>query len=512
MTAERQTASVASGLAFGGPELLIGVGMLLACFVATVGTPADPDLWGHLTFGRDIVATRAIVQSDRYSFTSDRPWTNHEWLSEVTYFLTYRMGGPVGLIAFKCAATILMIGLLWWHLRRFNPATWVLALLLFLAFVGTHWRVSTVRPQLFSVLLFTSLVIAITEADAGRRRLLWCLPLLMVLWVNLHGGWIVGVGTLGIWTGLGILDRAISARERLVMAIVGITTLLATLMNPYGFELWKFLFETVRLQRPDIQEWKSVTAFPAVVWVPWILVLCGGVLAIWRGGWPRRSSYVAIVAMLAVASFRVSRLDAFFTLATVVLLAPQLIAAFRAAPGKPALLRQAEVGGAGALVITVVACAAMIATALVIARPSLSCINTELDWLPEADAGRFIALNRLHGRLLSWFDWGEYAIWHFGPGLLVSLDGRRETVYSEPFILAHQQFYYAEVEQAAFVERIKPDYIWLPNRLPSVRRLRQDGWAEIFHGPLSTVFARPGGGPFQRVEGKAPGPRCFPGP
>ena len=50
-------------------------------------TWADPDLWGHLQFGRDILQSWALATTDPYSFTSDKPWVNHEWLSEVLMYL-----------------------------------------------------------------------------------------------------------------------------------------------------------------------------------------------------------------------------------------------------------------------------------------------------------------------------------------------------------------------------------------------------------------------------------------
>jgi hypothetical protein len=67
-------------------------------------TPADADLWGHLAFGPRHRATSQPIQSDNYSFTADRPWINHEWLSEVVFFSVYRIAGAPGLIAFKLSS------------------------------------------------------------------------------------------------------------------------------------------------------------------------------------------------------------------------------------------------------------------------------------------------------------------------------------------------------------------------------------------------------------------------
>ena len=65
---------------------------------------------------------------------------------------------------------------------------------------------------------------------------------------------------------------------------------------------------------------------------------------------------------------------------------------------------------------------------LVVAWPlSVGCIQMEGPWLPDVAAASSISAAHPRGRLVSWFNWGEYAIWHFGPALKVSADGRRET-------------------------------------------------------------------------------------
>jgi len=60
------------------PNLVLGTLVAVVLLFAMTRTAADPDLWGHVRFGQDIVAARSISTVDPYSFTSDRPWVNHE--------------------------------------------------------------------------------------------------------------------------------------------------------------------------------------------------------------------------------------------------------------------------------------------------------------------------------------------------------------------------------------------------------------------------------------------------
>jgi hypothetical protein len=114
--------------------------------------------------------------------------------------------------------------------------------------------------------------------------------------------------------------------------------------------------------------------------------------------------------------------------------------------------------------------------------------------------------------MLTWFDWGEYAIWHFGPRLRVSMDGRRETVYTDATIQAHRRFYAGDDTAMSYLHSLDPDFIWLPKRLPVTARIASEGWTPVFTGPISVVFARAGAGPFQPVGNSSAAVRCFPGP
>ena len=504
-----------------GPSLLAGVGIILVLATATIGTPADADLWGHITFGSDIISSGQVIQADSYAFTSDRPWVNHEWIAEVTFAEVYRLAGATGLVAFKVLVIAALFALLWRHVRMRGTPAAIAATVLAVAYVGTFWRTHTVRPQLFSVLFFAILLVTMTRIDDGRRRRFLLLPLviaLMALWVNVHGGWIVGIGVLGMWTAARLVDSRIPLAERLILGVAGIAAVAATLLNPYGADMWRFLAETVRLGRADIEEWGSVLTFPFALGVPWAITFAAAGLAVWRGGPPRRWDYVAIVALLAFASFRVSRLDAFFALATVILLAPQLTSLagqfavrWRAAQtAKP--VRQTPAPAFGVMVITIIVLAAMLVPAARIIGPYTTCLTIAGAWVPDEHAGRFILHNRLEGRMLTWFDWGEYAIWHFGPDLQVSMDGRRETVYTDGTIQAHRRFYAADETASSYLRALNPDYIWLPKRLPVTATLQAAGWTAAFDGAVSVVLARPGAGPFEQVAKPGTGMRCFPGP
>lgn len=501
-----------------GPGLLVRAGLGLLLLTAALGTPADADLWGHVTFGRDIITSGHVIQTDTYSFTSDRPWVNHEWLAEVAMAWVYRVAGSAGLVGLKIAVIAALWLVLWRHIRRLIPPAPITMILLVLAFVGTFWRTHTVRPQLFSVLFFALLLSAMVRFDQGSRVPILVAPILMALWVNVHGGWIVGLAVLGLWIAFRVVDRRadLTSAQRVMLVSAGLLAVAATLANPYGSGMWRFLAETVRFGRADIEEWGSVLTHPVALGLPWFLMLSAAVLAAWRSPQMRRFDYLAIVSVMAILSFRVSRLDAFFALTVCLLLTPALVSALEPSARTPRLT-QAERKplqlGTGAILITVFAVGAMLIPAAPLMARYASCLPIDGPWVPEPEAARFIALNRLTGRMVTWFDWGEYAIWQFSPALRVSMDGRRETVYRDETIQAHRRFYAADDTALPYLRTLDPDYIWVPTRVPIAARLADAGWTSVFSGPISVVFARPGAGPFQPVAiTTTTAVRCFPGP
>src|SRR5262245_28388074 len=103
-----------------------------ALFAGLTTTIADADLWGHLLFGRDILQLQGLPSRDAYSFTSDVPWTNHEWLAEVLAWISYSAGGSIGLVALKAGLAFAALGMVVIALRPIAADAVVHDLLVFL--------------------------------------------------------------------------------------------------------------------------------------------------------------------------------------------------------------------------------------------------------------------------------------------------------------------------------------------------------------------------------------------
>ncbi len=176
----------------------------------------------------------------RYSFTSDVPWVNHEWLAEIIMYGAWATGGSAGLIALKMAIILGTLGLIALTLRLDRLPATTRDVAVAVALLGLWARVFVVRPQLFSIILFAALLWILRSAERGRPERLWGLPFLFAFWVNAHGGWIVGVGALLVWSAIGMTPLGPGLLRRRLALAAGLA-LVATLANPYGTGLWTFL-------------------------------------------------------------------------------------------------------------------------------------------------------------------------------------------------------------------------------------------------------------------------------
>lgn len=451
---------------------------------------ADPDLWGHLRFGLDTIAGAGLTSVDPYSFTQDVPWINHEWLSEVVFALAYRTAGVAGLLVLKLALVVLTAGCLWPIARRAQPSTrwWLLAMSLF-ALAPT---LGTFRPQLWTVLAVALLANVLVE----RRSPLW-LVVMFPIWANLHGGWIVGVGLAGLWSLGQVLDASDIRAARPVGGAL-VVAIVATLLNPYGWRLWAFLLATVGMSRP-ITEWRPVWQQDgwghAAMAAGLLLVTAVAVVRGWR-----RLSWAALlpVAWLGISGLFVDRLWPLFGEVSLLVTSE----AWRARSG---VAHTAPAPPAAYLVVDgIVALAVWLSLAVPVSR----CLPVRGTWTPDlALAGAFAAPN-VTGRLVVPFDWGQYAIWHWGPRLRVSMDGRRETIYSAATEAEQTGLLRGSPASLAFLARERPEYAWLPaSANTTLAWLEGHGYRLDLRSPASVIATR---GDLPPLASASAAPACFP--
>jgi hypothetical protein len=475
---------------------------LLLVFLSLL-TGADIDLWGHVRFGMDFLRDWKLPVDDPYSYTQDVPWINHEWMAEALMGAAYQWGGTAGLVGLKAGFVLLSYAMIVRAYRHAAPlAGEAIAIVTALASLSLTM---SVRPQIWS---FAGIAVLGYLISARSERLMFVTPFLLIAWVNLHGGWIIGLAIVGLWC------MGETWRQRRIMpaiAFIGAGSLLGTLVNPYGWHIWDFVLSTVRLSRDRIVEWGPIWSDSWQTIASWLTAatLLAGIG--WRILKDRdRLDLLVILGGFGFAAQRVQRLVPLFFICTVQLLAPAISEVLkpRSAARLAAATNQLAQKWLNAGIVVLLAGFTAYAS-----YPHLRCIPP-LPSYPDVVAASALDRPQVRGRLFVEFNWGEFAIWHFAPRLRVSIDGRRETVYSPTRL--NEFFAVAEGsdEGLEVIARDKPEYIWMMANRDALRTaLLEAGYRIDVKTPQSFIAVRSDLPVLTPVSDSIPNPtRCFPGP
>ena len=237
--------------------VVLGPLAIYAFMAALVGSLVDGDTGWHLAAGRWIIAHAGVPRSDPFSYSfANAPWTAHEWLSEVLMYATWRAGGWGGLLLLFASAAATTFAILAVHVRRWLTPAATALMLVYTAIALTPFLLA--RPHMLALPILTGwLVILLRSREAGRVPPLPA-ALLMLLWANLHGGFVLGLGLAGAFGLEALIEAPHGKRRDVVMrwGLFGLTALIASLFTPSGVEGLVFPFRVASLKLlSGIAEW-----------------------------------------------------------------------------------------------------------------------------------------------------------------------------------------------------------------------------------------------------------------
>lgn len=212
-------------------------------------TPIPPnDFWWHVKAGEIVAEEGRIPDTNLWAWTlpRDQPFVYGGWLGQLLLYLSFSAGGVPLVVFLRNALALTMLALVAWEARR-RSGSWRLATLAttlagFMALGNV-----TVRPQMWAWLPFMLMLLILARYSAGVLRPTWllALPILMALWVNLHGSFVLGIGLVGAYLAGELLPRVVDGAEALEwgrirsLALAALATLLATLANPFGLGIFR---------------------------------------------------------------------------------------------------------------------------------------------------------------------------------------------------------------------------------------------------------------------------------
>ncbi len=430
------------------------VAMALGCAIPLSLNLVDPDLWGHVRYGQDWLAEGALPRTASHTFTAvDYPWINHENLAELAFAVGYEKLGTSGLLVAKCAwGMAILLSMVWVARRHGVHAFTVWALMLLVA--ANLQAFFPLRPQLLSFALCAITLMLLdrgfcdwSETRTIHWRTLWPLPLVFVVWVNAHGGFVLGLCIVGAYFGGRILeslirDRLASWPRVLALSVLGLSCVGATFANPYGGGMHQWLMASLGQPRPEITEWAPPKLSDPIYW-QWIALLGVATLSIWATRNRRDWVQIAILAIVAWQSALHLRHIAFLALLSGFWLPVHL---------QSALSRLRPSDGSQLPVMTLSPWLRRISVAALVAAIGMQsyALKRQFTEFPvernrfPVDALQYMADQQLHGKLVVSFNWAQYAIAALAPDTTVAFDGRFRTCYPQEVVDMHFDFLLGE--------------------------------------------------------------------
>jgi hypothetical protein len=301
---------------------------VLACWYPA----SNFDIWVHLAVGRDVFLSGDMPTLDAYSWTaSGRPFTAHEWLSGLIFYLIGTPTDGAALTVLRAWFAALIVVCAWLALpkaqRRAPPVALLVALALFVVLSR-----ALVRPHLFSLLFAGLLLVGFAWWRQYRRwrALLWAIPL-TVVWANLHGAYMLcpvlllamggGVFLSARFEALSPADaeRPYVVKDALQPIVIGLACFGAAAVTPYGFKLFTFSTQMAggnEYIKQMIAEWAAPLTVHIGLHDVWAFIALAILVAL--GLWRSRGTFslpeLLICLVTLVMALRAVRFMSYFAL------------------------------------------------------------------------------------------------------------------------------------------------------------------------------------------------------
>ncbi|MGL4559232.1 MAG: hypothetical protein ACRCV5_17170, partial [Afipia sp.] len=420
-----------------------------------------------------------VPVTDVYSFTMQgQPWISTQWLAQVIFSQVYGWFGWAGLVALTALAIAVTYMLLTRFLVRYFGDTPVMMLLPASFIIGLpHFYA---RPHALALPVMVAWVAALLSAAERRQAPPFVLVLMMTLWANLHGGFVLGLMLIGPIALDAVLNVEAPARLRLLLRwfVFGLVALAASCITPYG---WNSLLAARAILNLGealtlIREWAPADfSFLGPLEAGALLII---VLAFLKGVKLPLMRTVLFVGLLYMALAHIRNADVFALLGPMVVAAP-LAAQFGGRSDAGLTFPQPH---GFATTLTAALMLGMTVTALAMGqyRPAEN----------MSPVAAVQALKQLHAkRVFNDYDFGGYLI---SQGVAPYIDGRTE-LYGEKFVVEHSAARGLRNPASFFelLEKHKIDATLLRRKTPGAQLLDQiDGWRKVFADDDVVVHVR----------------------
>ena len=475
--------------------------VFIYCGVVAAAWPRRTyDIWWHLATGQWMVQNGKVPHTDPFTWSKlGEHWIAHEWGWELPMYLLYAAWGHDGLMALRILVAVVTCALLAWLCLR-RGATPLAAMAAGALAIFAARPMFNDRPQIATMPLFVAMLCLIERTEEGKPR--WLLigaPLLMLVWVNVHGGFIYGFGLMGLyllckvpgWIGQFRAKQPLGPCPGMIAGAIGLAAI-ACLANPSGIAgaiyPLDYIFGGTAWHTTWISEYESPD-FSEKIFVMLGILIVATTTAFAASGRRSRLWDLALVALFLFTTLRWQRnmaLFAFVVAAPLSLHLSDLLGRIGLGSGSE------ETGGRRPTVLYW----AIIVVLLISAGMSMPTASRMADAKFSADmpveCTRYIEDSGLQGRMFNTYRWGGYLIWHLWPEHKVMVDGRAD-VLGKDLVSDWQKAHKLSEGWEQVLDDYEIDYAIVSVKAPLVRGLEDDpDWRLVCSEPTGRLFVRKG--------------------
>ena len=284
------------------------------------------DIWWHLNAGQWIVENQAIPRVEPFTHSlAGIPWNDYEWAAQPFLYAVERLGGTAGLLIMTGLAAAAMAACLVLAMRACGAGPAAAGLCTAAVLYVSQVRILP-RPEIFSLLSLAAVVFLVSRWRRRPARLMWTLPVLFLVWGNVHPGVLGGLLLLGcLFAGEAVTRFLRTPEEDELPSLrpfvwAGALSGVAVLVNPYGFEA---TLESLNLLNSEftryVEEWLPTLdpvnrGKPWVIgWLAWVAFLAVSAPLLWRR---RRFAELLVILVFAPMALRHVRMIATYAIVT----------------------------------------------------------------------------------------------------------------------------------------------------------------------------------------------------
>jgi len=508
--ASRKSPRVSRPFALTLDHLWLGLPIAIVVWFGFLRAVGPLDFWWHLKAGEIIVTTKSIPRTDLFSFTcTAKPFILQNWLGEVVYYATYEAGGLALIVALNTALLVAALVPVYHLCYRAAGGVRLAVASAFLPVVALL-TFGNVRLQAFSFVFFSATYWALLAYRSRQHDLVWTLPFVMLVWVNIHGGFVLGLTLIGLVLASesarrlvhGPRSDTLSGPELRRLAYVLVLCALATLVNPEGYGAYSSVTAVTHdpvsqsfvteWQRPRLDELGVLGFYAPLVLA--VLVLASSEL---------RADLTELVVFVAFAGFAMTaiRNAVWFVLAsapivarhlpTVGILRSRRRAGSGVASRDPAPVRH----GLNAVLALSMAAVAVFLSPWMRIRLSPVGARSLLDPKTPVGAVDYMEMHDLRGSTFSPEAYGDYLVWRLWPRQRSFVDSRVH-LFQECLAVANDynlMFFDSRWEDR--LRRYDVTYVLLDKADSQSRRMIDDAresarWRLLYEDDVSVLFER----------------------